>query len=80
MEQWPEVIPSWLTMRATVSEIEAECSLDDDWIEFKSMVEDRDEIWRFRSPPETWMSLAGRQGFALVRSDKIVACLVTIMN
>lgn len=39
-----------------------------------------DQLREFRSPPETWAQLSGRAGVVLVRSGKVVANLVQLMN
>jgi len=48
--------------------------------ELKARVQVGDEIWTFRSPPETWEDLAGRAGVALVRENKMIDAVVTAMN
>jgi hypothetical protein len=50
------------------------------WLRFKSQMKDGDELWEFSSPPITWKYLAGRAGLSIVRNDKIVDSIVTIMN
>ena len=50
------------------------------WEKLKARVQAGDEIWTFRSPPETWQDLAGRAGVALVRDNKVIDAVVTIMN
>ena len=51
------------------------------WLErFTGFVESKsqeDEVWYFRSPPETWARQAGRAGFALVRDGLLVRALHT---
>lgn len=39
-----------------------------------------DELWRFRTPAETWASKCGRAGFALVRGDNVVYAIITLRN
>jgi hypothetical protein len=39
-----------------------------------------DEIWSFTSPPDTWRNLFGRAGIVLIRDDRVVAHIVTLMN
>ena len=50
------------------------------WEELKTRMQTGDEIWIFRSPPETWQDLAGTAGVALVREHKIIDAVVTAMN
>jgi hypothetical protein len=39
-----------------------------------------DELWTFRSPPDSWQLLAGRAGIALVRDEKPIRTIITLMN
>jgi hypothetical protein len=39
-----------------------------------------DEVWSFRSPPESWKQLMGTGGVCLVRRGKIVDGYVTVVN
>lgn len=39
-----------------------------------------DEIWRFRSPPDTWTKLCGRAGYGIVRDGRCVRIVVTMLN
>jgi hypothetical protein len=50
------------------------------WEKLKARVQTGDEIWTFRSPPETWEDLAGKAGVALVRENKVIDAVVTVMN
>ena len=48
---------------------------DEDWLRFKKQLKDEDEIWYYKSPQETWTEwfpLCGREGYALIRDDKVV--------
>jgi hypothetical protein len=47
------------------------------WKAFIAQMVAGDELWFFKSPPETWSSLAGRAGYAVVRSGHIVASIVS---
>ncbi len=51
-----------------------------EWATFMSRLEAGDQLWRFRSPRETWDSRAGRAGVAIVRNSEVVAAYVTAMN
>lgn len=84
-----EFIPdAWLLDPVDIDEIEAEW-LDkpapygvpsDEWAGLKAQMQPGDKIHAFSSPPESWESLAGRAGYALVRGGKAVAGIVTMMN
>ena len=75
---------SWLDVRVTVQELEAETSRlrpqGDRWENFKKQIMDEDELWTFCSPPESWQSHAGREGIAIVRGGCVAAHLVMLMN
>jgi hypothetical protein len=48
---------------------------DKQWLQFKSQVRKGDEIWYYKSPMETWTEWfprCGREGYALVRDDKVI--------
>jgi hypothetical protein len=47
------------------------------WRVFIGQMTGGDELWFFESPPETWGGLAGRSGYAIVRSGSIVDSMVT---
>ena len=53
---------------------------NDRWLEFKSKVQESDEIREIVAPPEYWSRLAGWKGFVLVREGKIVADMMTLIN
>lgn len=89
------MVKEWLTRPMTVAEAEqanplqpskpgadvkAFGRLDAQWQELLSAKQPGDEIWEFRSPPDTWRMLMGRAGVALVRNGEIVVAIVTIMN
>ncbi len=54
------------------------------WLEkqrkFLSKVQVGDEIWAFKSPPETWASFCGRAGFTIVRAGICIATLPIVRN
>ena len=85
----------WLKNKISVDEAEQKHVVKDDrlgtepipfgfqykeWLAFKKKIQDGDEIWKFSSPPETWEHLRGRAGICIVRDNKIVAHIVTLMN
>jgi hypothetical protein len=50
------------------------------WQRIKEQMQPGDELYKFRSPPETWANLAGRAGIALVRDGKVIDTLLTALN
>ena len=52
----------------------------DEWEALKAQMQPDDELWTFVSPLDSWRSLAGRAGIALLRNGKPIAVLVTVMN
>jgi hypothetical protein len=89
------MLPEWLTRRLTVEEAEEAHAVSDERLgpdpvpfgflngRWRALLEGReegDELWEFRSPPETWEALAGREGIALVRGGEIVDVLTTRLS
>jgi hypothetical protein len=57
--------------------------LDEQWLEFKEQFRPDDELWYFRSPPETWNEFfprCGIEGYALVRADNVIAFILLSMS
>ena len=54
--------------------------VDERWNPFIAGYSPGDELWRFRSPDDTWFSLAGVAGYAIIRGATIVKTLTTQMN
>ena len=50
------------------------------WEALKAEMHPGDELYAFRSPPESWQALAGRMGYALVRDGRVVREVVTLLN
>ena len=50
------------------------------WRNVVKMMEDGDRLYEFRSPDETWKCFDGKEGVALVRSGKIIADIVILLN
>ncbi len=83
------VIPTeWLSEKVTVAQAEA-ANMDGGrafgyqhlkWERLKQAMTAGDELWEFCSPEHTWTHLMGRQGYAVVRSGRIVDSLVTTMS
>jgi hypothetical protein len=91
------LILNWLTNPTTVEEAEAAHMvradalgpdpvpfgyINADWKALLAEMQEGDELWEFKSPPETWDKdhMAGRKGIALIRNCKVVAAIVTLMN
>jgi hypothetical protein len=51
-----------------------------EWDALKAEMKPGDEVWTFASPADSWVHLAGRAGYALVRAGKPIKVIVTIMN
>ena len=83
---------SWLGDKITVQEAEIKYMADVDgqdvpfgyahnqWKKLLKQKRWRDELYEFRSPDESWDSLAGREGIALTRKGEIIADIVTRMS
>ena len=91
-----EIPKEWLVKKLTLQECELEHTteistsdsqlvvpfgyLNDKWVYLKSLMLTNDEIWDFESPQDHWDTLCGRSGVALVRNDKVVFTIITLMN
>ncbi len=79
----PEV---WLVEKVSLSRADTYfrtypgSAIRDDWEELKKMMISDDKLWFFRSPPETWAALSGKEGFVIVRKGKPFKGLVTKIN
>lgn len=51
-----------------------------EWKEFISKYQENDELWFYMSPPETWETLMGSQGYAIFRNGKVIAYFTTLLN
>jgi hypothetical protein len=85
--RYESVIPiHWLKERISFTDLDHLCAeAKEDWkVEklepFKTLLLPEHELWTFASPPETWQSLAGRAGFAIVYEYMPVRALVTMLN
>jgi hypothetical protein len=83
------VIPTeWLSEKVSIAQAEAENMSDGrpfgylhlKWERLKAHMARGDELWEFRSPPNTWIHLMGREGYAVVRNGQIVESLITTME
>ncbi|WP_461785631.1 hypothetical protein [Prosthecobacter sp.] len=50
------------------------------WQEFKAQLQPGDKILGFETSPASWRRLAGQKGYRLVRSEKVITELITVMN
>jgi len=50
------------------------------WDPFMEHYQDGDEIWFFSSPDETWHSLCGRAGNAILRNGKCIYSQITELS
>jgi hypothetical protein len=53
---------------------------DRNWQRVKLRMLPSDELWTFSSPPEYWRGLAGRMGIVLIRNDRPIEHVTTVMN
>lgn len=51
-----------------------------EWERFTASMLPDDEFWAYCTPKWTWQALAGRAGIALVRDNKVVAKIITMLN
>jgi len=92
-ESWQLKMKSWLKKKTTVKKAERGSFFtrvllgidpglvnDEEWQKLKDIIIEGDELWTFKSPPETWRQRRGREGIALVRDGKIVKDILTAMN
>lgn len=85
----------WLVGRTTVAEAEAAHMVHTDrlgpdpvpfgfmhakWRRLVDGLQEGDELWEYRSPPESWDLMAGRAGYWVVRDGEIVDGVVTEMS
>ena len=85
----------WLQKRVTVAEAEAAHMVIDDrlgpapvafglrnnhWRHMIEPLREGDELWAYRSPPDTWAKRAGREGYCIVRDGQVIADIWTFMN
>ncbi|WP_404425822.1 hypothetical protein [Nibricoccus sp. IMCC34717] len=64
---------AWVTGEVTIADARNDCGGD-----FQGV--DRDRVFKFSSPQETWENLCGREGYIVVRDGRIVQTIVTLMN
>ena len=46
----------------------------------KERIEQGEELWFFRSEDDSWQSLSGREGYAVLKDEKPVLSFITAMN
>ena len=82
-EDW---IPlEWLLGETLVEEVEADFQHSsehwhNEWREFISQMQPGDQLRHFFSSEESWLLMAGRAGYAIVRQGKVVDAFITILN
>ncbi len=54
--------------------------INDRWRALLSKLQEGDELWEFRSPPDSWANMAGRAGIALIRDGNVLDWIVSRMN
>lgn len=73
------VTKDWLQRMITI--VDAETNFPGkEWQELVSGMRPGDELWEYRSPPDSWDALAGCAGYALVRDGEVIDDIVTVMN
>ena len=50
------------------------------WLQLLAQMQPDDELWQYRTPPETWKRMCGREGLVLLRKGKVVVHLLLEMN
>lgn len=50
------------------------------WQQLRAARLESDELWRFRSPPETWAALVGEEGYVIVRDGVPFKGIITFIN
>lgn len=50
------------------------------WIPFVSHLLPGDEVWHFRSPPQTWSEFCGCAGYAVLRDGQVIRILTTMRS
>ncbi len=88
-------IPYPIWEKISIEEIENKYTIKDDrlgdepvifgfvnfqWIKIIEAMQENDEFYFFCSDANSWGHLAGREGIALVRDEKIIDSIITRMN
>lgn len=74
----PLIPTEWLTKRVSIQNVDIKLKADLE--KLQSAMKPGDELWEFKSPPETWRMFAGVAGYAIVRDGTPVGGVVTYMN
>jgi len=92
--KWLVSVKGWLKVKLTVEEVEKQQKRDvnefklprhpkmpkgpSQWKALKARMQPGDELWSYRSPDASWVQLAGREGYALVRNGEVIddICIV----
>lgn len=51
-----------------------------EWRAFKKLLQEKDELWYFTSPFDSFLHCAGRMGYVILRNRKQVDNYVAFMN
>ncbi len=77
----------WLQDRLDEQDVDAKFTVPNttsrrakEWSRVKGKLRPGDELWSYSSPPETWQKLCGREGVCVMRGEKVVANIITLMN
>lgn len=85
----------WLTRQLTLEEVETLHAVQDErlgptpvafgfindkWKRLTAHMQPGDELWEFRSPPESWQHLCGLAGIVLIRDGTMIDWIVTSRN
>ena len=80
------VLMDWLIEKVSVSDVDSYfnqspgSAISSNWEQFKLNLLDGDELWLFRSRPETWAALAGAEGYVIIRLGKPFKAIITKLN
>lgn len=86
MRECEDWIPrEWLGSETSVEEVEADFQdfgehWHDEWRSFISQMQPADQLRHFFSPNESWLLMAGRAGYAIVRQGEVVDAFITILS
>jgi hypothetical protein len=77
----------WLQRPISVADVEARLAQNppvdgwlEDWRTLVAAMRPGDDLWEYRSSPESWQHVAGRAGYAVVREGEVVDGILTMMN
>ena len=53
---------------------------NNEWNDFKQKIKKNDQLLFFSSDNKSWSGLCGREGYAIIRDNKIVDTFITLIN